>query len=123
MSLRALRLRIKGQNAFMAVSELALGLVVLALGLLLVWKRLAAQTHRAGAAASPADHAASLSVVPRPDTALGELREFREALKPAEHSRVERRRPGGSGPYVGPDRRKSNRARATDPQKPLDRQP
>jgi hypothetical protein len=50
--------------------------------------------------------------VPRHDTALDELRGMREALKPAEHSRVERRRPGGSGSSPASDRRRGRGARA-----------
>ena len=40
-----------------------------------------------------AEDRADMANPKRPDTALGELREMREALGPATHSRVERRHP------------------------------
>lgn len=43
----------------------------------------------------------------RSSTTLGQLRDLRDALKPAEHRRIERRRAGGAGPYAGPERRRA----------------
>ncbi len=49
----------------------------------------------------------------RPDTALTELREMRDALAPATHSRVERRRsPGARAPKV--ERRRKSTRRASE---------
>lgn len=66
------------------------------------------RTRRLGAGA-PAD---AESVQPkRPDTALAELRSMRDALGPATHSRIERRRTPGSGaPKIERRRKGTHRA-------------
>ena len=91
----------------MVVPGLVLGIVAIVLAWLLVRRRFVAHTNRPQASlASTGDEAASPAVARR-DTVLEELRDLRDALKPAEHQRIERRRAGGAGPYVGPERRRS----------------
>ena len=51
----------------------------------------------------------------RPDTALAELREMREALASATHSRIERRRSPGAGPPKVERRRKGTRRASHEP--------
>lgn len=54
----------------------------------------------------------------RPDTALAELREMRDALAPATHSRVERRRSPGAGAPKIERRRKGTRRASQEPGRP-----
>lgn len=90
----------------MVVPGLVLGIVAVVLAWLLVRRRLAAHTSRPEASlASTGVEAAPAAA--RRETALEDLRDLRDALKPAEHSRIERRRAGGAGPYVGPERRRA----------------
>ena len=90
--------------------EVALGGLVLVAGALLNlrWRR------RRRSRAAPAD-ALAVEVTPlkRADTALSELRALREALAPATHNRVERRRspPPGSVPSVERRRKGPGRTR------------
>jgi hypothetical protein len=82
-------------------------LLVVAGGSLFAWRR---HGQQRGRERDESEHAASEHTsprsIPRHDTALDELRAMREALKPAEHSRVERRRPGGSGSPPVSERRR-----------------
>lgn len=95
------------------VPGLMLGIVVVVLGWLLVRRRFAAHAQQAGAAPVPESASAPIA---RRETVSEELRDLRDALKPAEHSRIERRRPGGAGPYTGPERRRSA-AKSLPPQR------
>jgi hypothetical protein len=97
----------------MVVPGLLLGIVVVVLGWLLVRKRFAAQSHQLDAGTAPESASAPTA---RRETVSEELRDLRDALKPAEHSRIERRRPGGAGPYTGPERRRSA-AKSLPPQR------
>ena len=90
----------------MVVPGLVLGIVAIVLAWLMFRRRLAALTRGPQASlASCGDEAASPAA--RRDTALEQLRDLRDALKPAEQTRIERRRAGGAGPYVGPERRRA----------------
>ena len=83
-----------------------MGIIAIVLAWLMFRKRLTALTRGPQASlASCGDEAASAAA--RRDTALEPLRDLRDALKPAEHTRIERRRAGGAGPYVGPERRRA----------------
>ena len=92
----------------MGWTDVALGALVLVAGALLNlrwWRRRRSR-------AVPADASAVEVAQPkRADTALSELRALREALAPATHNRVERRRspPPGSVPSV--ERRKKGARR------------
>jgi len=89
------------------VEIVLVGLALFAVALLLLRRR---RRHAAGPgqAAAPGDEAKRL----RQETALSELRDMREALGPAAHSRVERRRnpPPGTAPKI--ERRKKGARRA-----------
>ena len=66
------------------------------------------KTRRLGAEA-PAD--VESVQAKRPDTALAELRAMRDALGPAMHSRIERRRsPGSNAPKIERRRKGTHRA-------------
>ncbi len=90
----------------MVVPGLVLGIVALVLAFLVFRRRLAAQTRGPQAGLAPGGHEAE-SAASRRNTALEQLRDLRDALKPAEHTRIERRRAGGAGPYIGPERRRT----------------
>ena len=90
----------------MAVLGLVLGIVALVLSWLMFRRRRAAQTRGPQAGHGPGGHEAE-SAASRHNTALEQLRDLRDALKPAEHTRIERRRAGGVGPYIGPERRRT----------------
>jgi len=90
----------------MVDTGLVLGVLAIVLAWLVFRRRLAARTRGPQVSlASSGDKAASPAS--RRDTALAQLRDLRDALKPAEHTRIERRRAGGAGPYVGPERRRT----------------
>ncbi len=90
----------------MVVPGFALGIVVIVLAWLMVRKWVTAPTR--GPQADPgSSNDESASSAARRDTTLNQLRDLRNALKPAEHTRIERRRAGGTGPYVGPERRRA----------------
>jgi len=98
----------------MVLAAIALVLVVVVVGAALLARR-----RRGAAAPRPSDPPADDDTgpalsrkAPRHDTALDELRAMRDALKPAEHSRVERRRPAGGGSRSGPERRRARAALA-----------
>ena len=75
----------------MVVPGLVLGIVAIVLAWLMFRRRLAALTRGPQASlASCGDEAASPAA--RRDTALEQLRDLRDALKPAEQTRIERRR-------------------------------
>lgn len=86
------------------------GLVLIIVAIVLVWlmsrRRLTARTRSPQASLASSDGEAPFPAARR-DTALQQLRDLRDALKPAEHMRTERRRAGGAGPYVGPERRRA----------------
>ena len=90
----------------MVVPALVLGVIAIVLAWLMSRGGLAAHSRepRAGLASSGGSAATPAA---RRDTALEQLRDLRDALKPAEHTRIERRRAGGAGPYVGPERRRA----------------
>jgi hypothetical protein len=88
------------------VSAILIGTLLAVAGSLYAWRRHGQQRERDREGASPSEPGTPARTTPRHDTALDELRAMREALKPAEHSRVERRRPGGSGLPLGQERRR-----------------
>jgi hypothetical protein len=89
------------------LSAILIGTLVVVAGSLFAWRRHGQQRGRArDDSEPPSRELPSTRSIPRHDTALDELRAMREALKPAEHSRVERRRPGGSGSPPAPERRR-----------------
>ena len=87
------------------VSAILIGTLLAVVGSLVAWRR-HGQRQRERALPPPSTEQDAARTTPRHDTALDELRAMREALKPAEHSRVERRRPGGSGAPQVPERRR-----------------
>ena len=89
---------------------LAAGVLALAAVVLLIVRRFGRRADDAPAGDSvPSGHSGQR---PRVDTALSELRDMREALGPATHNRVERRRnpPPGTVPKI--ERRKKGARRA-----------
>ena len=90
------------------LSGILIGTLLVVVGSLFAWRRHAQQRGRERGDPPPStgDDPMAPRTVPRHDTALDELRAMREALKPAEHSRVERRRPGGAGSTQVPERRR-----------------
>jgi hypothetical protein len=91
------------------LSGILVGTLLVVVGSLFVWRRHGQQRERErerDRAEPAASEPSSTRSIPRHDTALDELRAMREALKPAEHSRVERRRPGGSGSPPASERRR-----------------
>ncbi|MGZ5242180.1 MAG: hypothetical protein ACXWCN_18845, partial [Caldimonas sp.] len=89
----------------MGILAIALGGLAIVVGAgatVLVLRR-----RRPGASSGAAPQATAPAANGRPDTALGELRDLREALTPAEHSRVERRRTPSAGAAVSGERRRN----------------
>jgi hypothetical protein len=90
------------------LSAILIGTLLVVVGSLFAWRRHGQQRERERDRSEPlASEQPSTRSIPRHDTALDELRAMREALKPAEHSRVERRRPGGSGSPPVSERRRA----------------
>lgn len=75
----------------MGTLAIALGGLIIVLFALANVRVLRRRRNDAAQGAAPEEGPAS-ATKNRPDTALGELRDLREALNPAEHTRVERRR-------------------------------
>lgn len=93
----------------MGTLAIALGGLVIVICALVNVRVLRRRRNVAAAASAPEEGAAS-ATKKRHDTALGELRDLREALSVAEHSRVERRRtPSESARTSGERRRKRPR--------------
>ena len=100
------------------LSGIFIGAALIVVGSLFAWRRSGRQQRgrEHDESQPPSGHQGAPSTrAPRHDTALDELRAMREALKPAEHSRVERRRPAGSGaPPPDIERRRKAAGRSRD---------
>ena len=88
--------------------DFALGGLVIAAGAVLNLRWLRRRRSRVAPATASAVEGAQPK---RADTALSELRELREALAPATHNRVERRRSPPSGAVPNIERRKKGARR------------
>jgi hypothetical protein len=100
------------------VSGILIGAALLVLGSLFAWR--SRRRGREGDESEPpsTDQGVLSTRAPRHDTALDELRAMREALKPAEHSRVERRRPAGGAPRPALGRRRKTAGPGPDASEP-----
>ena len=70
-------------------------------------RRRRGEESQAVGAASVSDRSSPLGRPP--GTVLGELRDMREALNPAQHTRIERRRTPSGGPPPAQERRRDRR--------------